>query len=361
MVGRDGTGTATVEGEGEGLGAVTVAGHGGERVPLLDRARRECGRDGVRELVVAAGDVVALVGAAPDTEAARVGLRGDQLQEGVGGLGGGVGAVLDGVRDVQERPQVAGNPAGHTGVDPVSDGRVVERDGGGVVTVPGRGGAAGLHVVLDQLPDRLEVGVRLRARVVGAVEAQDLVGPGRGGRPDRGGGESEALAEIEDGVVGGVDQLTAVLGYLALLPEPGVGRAAAGVHPAADPGRVRLVDGGGDALVRQGEGGVEPGDPRADDGDPGHRGDVSGGDGPGGAGTRSDRDTRQADPERGRAGEQGPAGRAGRFGAGFVAEPPVLVGGEPEAVGGGVVGEQLLDLPGVVRASHVGWSFRERN
>ena len=76
--------------------------------------------------------------------------------------------------------------------------------------------------------------------------------------------QMEALGEVADRRVAGVDQLAAELGHLAVREVA----AAVGVHAPADPVG-GLVDGRADPLVLQAERGREPGDAAAHDRDPG--------------------------------------------------------------------------------------------
>ena len=66
---------------------------------------RERGRDRLRELLVAAGDVVALVGGAEDREVAGTRLVAEQVDEVQRGLDRRLGAVLLVVRHVEEHPE----------------------------------------------------------------------------------------------------------------------------------------------------------------------------------------------------------------------------------------------------------------
>jgi hypothetical protein len=83
--------------------------------------------------------------------------------------------------------------------------------------------------------DRLEVGARLRVRV---LSAGDPVGVGRHVRlgPDQvDRRQFEPLRELEDRLVVGVDQLAAQLRLLLIRPEAGTELLPVGVHPPAHP------------------------------------------------------------------------------------------------------------------------------
>src|SRR6201999_112512 len=103
-----------------------------ERVTGVDRVA-EVVRDRDRQLLVAAADVIALVGHAEDAEA-LLRLVAEQVDEVQRRLDPGVGAVLDRVRDIEARTERRAVAAGDARLDPVVDARVIE-----LLTVGGRG------------------------------------------------------------------------------------------------------------------------------------------------------------------------------------------------------------------------------
>ena len=207
--------------------------------------------------------MVPLVRRSEDLEVARVGGEAEQVNQVQRALLGRDVAVLDVVGDVEEAAHRAGVATGHTALDPVIDAHVVEVRAGLRGAAVERGVAGGIDVLLDVVPDRVEVGLRLRVRVVVAEEVVGVCGVQGLGAQEIDPREVEPARQAEDRLVATVDQLATVLAGLAVEPGRGVG-----VHPATDATR-GLVDGRGDARVLQREGRVQAGDAAADDRDPG--------------------------------------------------------------------------------------------
>ena len=277
-----------------------------------------------RQPVVAAAEVVTLVGEAEHGELTWRGLVAEQPEKVEGGLLAAVAAVLDDVGDVEELSHRRRMPAGHTGLDPVVDGQLRQGHSARGRAVPrhrpgeglsGRRRPPGARPGSPSSPARRGSSRRRTSTWVGrpsALPARDRRagcriawrGPGWScGRCRR------ARRPTHD-----------------TCPEAQVGRVQ--VHPAADAG-VRLVDRAADARVLQAQGGREAGDARSDNGDPG-RADRGGrrlrragerrqlaGRGGTGEGARTEKQVTTAD-----------AARAVGPGAGSRGLAPVL-GGEP--------------------------------
>ena len=248
--------------EAQRVGAVGVAHDPGERRVQLHRALCQRRGDRFRQALVPAGDVVPLVRRSEDLEVARVGGEAEQVNQVQRALLGRDVAVLDVVGDVEEAAHRAGVATGHTALDPVIDAHVVEVRAGLRGAAVERGVAGGIDVLLDVVPDRVEVGLRLRVRVVVAEEVVGVGGVQGLGAEEVDPCQVEPARQAEDRLVAAVDQLAAVLAGLPVEPGRGVG-----VHAAADAAR-GLVDRRGDARVLQREGRVQARDAAADDCDP---------------------------------------------------------------------------------------------
>ena len=220
------------------------------------------GRHRLRQLLVPAADVVALVGGAEDAEVAGPGLVAEQVDQVERALVGGLGPVLDVVGHVEEHAEGRGVAARHPRFDPVVDAHRVERAAARGAQVEERRVAGVLDVAVERLVHRLEVAVRLRLRV---VLAKEVIGVLRavGHRPEQVvEREVEAFGQRLDGLVTAVDQLAAPLAHLAVAPVATHVRE----HAAAD-ATGGLVDGGVDAGVLEGERRAQAGDAGTDDGD----------------------------------------------------------------------------------------------
>ena len=120
-------------------------------------------------------------------------------------------------------------PARHPGLDPLVEAQVVERLARGCEAVVESWKGCRRQVLLNGAPDRIEIDVLLRGRVVATAEE---VGFGRMDRlrrqqVDR--RDLEPAGEPEDRLVFAVDQFAAVLAGLAVQPGRGV-RVHAAAH-----------------------------------------------------------------------------------------------------------------------------------
>ena len=131
----------------------------------MDAARGERVGDRERQLRVAAHDVVALVRLPVDREVAGLRVEPEEIHEVEGCLVGRLGSVLLVVRAVQERAERGSVPAGDVIRDPIVNGHVVEELAGVGEEVVERRVARLLHLVLENLVDRLEIRVGLVLRV----------------------------------------------------------------------------------------------------------------------------------------------------------------------------------------------------
>ena len=253
--------------ETERHGPVGIRGDRLHRPTGLEARTPEVRRDRLRQLLVAAGDVEPLVRGAEDREVPRRCLIGEQVDQVERRLIPRLGAVLLVVGRVEEatHPRVVAACDEVLVRDPVVDRHLVEADPRVRVGEERRRVARLLHLILERLVDRLEVLVRVVRRVVVAEEPVRVRRAVRLGGDQVDGREPEALREVADRHVAGVDQLAAELRDLPVGPVAGIG-----VHAAAE-ARRRLVDGGGDALVGEGERRVQAGDAAADDCDPRRR------------------------------------------------------------------------------------------
>ena len=229
------------------------------------------GREGVgdrdRQVRVATGDVVALVGGAIDRPGAGAGLVAEEVDQVKRGLAGRLGAVLLVVGGVEQRPQLRAVAARDVVCDPVVHRHLVEELTRRRIAVVERRKPGRLHLPLQRVVHRLEIVARLRVRV---LSAEDPVTVGRPVRlrleqVDR--RQIESPRELEDRLVVGIDQLAAQLRLLPVRPEAVTELLPVGVHPPAHTPR-RLIDIGVDPLVLEGQGRHQPGDAAADDGDP---------------------------------------------------------------------------------------------
>src|SRR6266566_2976495 len=152
-------------------------------------------------------------------------------------------------------------PAWNPGLYPLIEAQVVERLAGRRGHVVERRERRRVEVLLDGAPDRIEVGVLLRRRVVAAGEEVGLSRVVRLGRQQVDLGDVEPLREALNGLVFGIDELATVLAGLAAQP-----RRRVRVHPSPDTRRC-FVDRRSDAGVLERQGRVEAGDAAADDRD----------------------------------------------------------------------------------------------
>jgi hypothetical protein len=320
------------------------AAHAGERAAGAELPAERGGHAG-DEQVVAAAHLVLLVRRAeePELPLAR---RAEQVDEVERALLVRVGAVLDGVRHVEQPAELRRAPARHGGVDPLGDAHRVEhpaaRRGRGVERrVPG------LDVVaVEALPHGLEVAHRVGHGVAAAGEVEERLGAGRLGPEHVVEREAELLRELADARVRLVDELPAVLGELRDGRDAGEGGegAAVGVAAPAQAG-VGLVDGGGHARLPEAVGAGQPGEAGADDGDPRT--------GRGRAGRRGG--TRRAHEALGAAagGQAGTGGGVAEQGAAGERAGERRVGGEREAAGAGArVGQLVGGKVGLVGEAH---------
>ena len=218
----------------------------------MDRPVGEGRGDRVDDLVVAALDVVALVGAGRALD-----VLGEQVE------GAEPGRVEPELR-CHLGPHVlaprAGGAAGQPPVEPVGDREPVEGDRGGGV-IGGAVGADPTRVVEQKALEQPPLGAHRRPAHQAPVQPQPR-GAGVRDRVEVGELEPEALRQRPHPVVARVDELAAVLGRLGVVP------VARGPAAPADPVGVRLVDGRGDAAVVESKGAGEPGETGADDHDP---------------------------------------------------------------------------------------------
>jgi len=152
--------------------------------------------------------------------------------------------------------------AGNIVFDPLIETHLVEHLASGGICVVERGKRRGLDLLAQRLVDGREVAVRLARGVISVEEPErvrrvvglclDLVGHV----------EAEALRELQNEMVVGVNQLAAPLAHLAVRPIGGIG-----VHAAAN-ARRGLVDSRGIARVLERERRGETGNSSADDSDP---------------------------------------------------------------------------------------------
>ena len=190
----------------------------------------------------------------------------EEVYEVEGRLVGRRRAVLERVSHVEKPAEPRRRATGDARLDPLPDAHAVERRpppaSGSCASSP-RPPRRGLAGAADTSP-----GTHDRRRRPGRER------PARGTRPpspapgQRGdpGSETEAPGEPEDGLMIGVDELSAPLADLAVPP---VARGVR-VDPATDLA-CGLVHGGGDAGVVKGQGSREAPQPRPDDGDRGRR------------------------------------------------------------------------------------------
>ena len=213
------------------------------------------------QLLVAAADVKTLVRLAEDRERVVLRLEGQEVDEVERRLIGALGAVLDLVGRVEEEAERRLVPARHPRLDPVEHAHVVELARGVGEVVEGGGERCRRFVGGDRLEHRRKVGVGLRLGIEMALEEVCVLGPRRLRGDEVVELEVEAVRQLADVAVAGIDELAAPLGHLVVGPGGGIGEHA----PAGAAGG--LVDGGGDAAVGQAHRAGEAGDPGAHDDD----------------------------------------------------------------------------------------------
>jgi hypothetical protein len=145
--------------------------------------------------------VIPLVRRAEDREVAWNRREAEQVNEVERALVSRDRSVLDVVSDIEQLTHRRGVAARHTALDPVVDAHLVQRDASrGGQFVQGWIGSC-VHVLLDVVPHRVEVGARLGCRV---VLAEEVVGFGRVVRLDAkqvDPRDVEPIGQPEDGLV----------------------------------------------------------------------------------------------------------------------------------------------------------------
>ena len=185
-----------------------------ELLPGLDLPR-EAGRQAVDDLIVAAPHVELLVRLPEDPELPGADVA-EEVEHVEGALLARLRAVLDVVGDVEELTEIRPETARHVQLDPVGDREPIEHP-----AARGRGGvrrrvAGGRDVLVELLPDRLEIGAHPCLGVPGVVEVP-------AGLRSRGLAlaevvevEPELLGEVLRREMAAVDELAAVLVDLSL-------------------------------------------------------------------------------------------------------------------------------------------------
>ena len=170
--------------------------------------------DRLGELLVPAPDVEALVRLAEDGQPGRLGLEREQVDQVERRLLGGVRAVLDRVGRVEQHPERRGVSARHPRLDPVVHAHGVEGRARVGEIVERRRERRRRLVGDDRFEHRREILVGLRLGVVVAEEPVGVLGPGRLGVEQVVEAQVEALGQLPDRPVAGVDQLAPPLGDL---------------------------------------------------------------------------------------------------------------------------------------------------
>ena len=100
------------------------------RCPVFTTSPPRMRGDGFRQLLIAAADVELLVGLAEERQRAGIGLEPEQENQVERRLLGRIGAVLDDVGDVEERPQRRAMAPGNAPLDVVVDAHLIQRSPG---------------------------------------------------------------------------------------------------------------------------------------------------------------------------------------------------------------------------------------
>src|SRR6266508_2123803 len=180
-------------------------------VDLLDEARLELERD----LIVSAPDVVLLVRRDKDSELPVTRVT-EEIEEVERALLAALGAVLDGVRDVEHAAEVRAGAPWHGLVEPVDDRHVIELPAALGVEVPQRRITRCRDVLVHLLVDRVQVDQELRVRVLGVVYVEEVLrslGLSLEQVVER---KAELLRQLAHGRVSLVDHLAAMLRELAV-------------------------------------------------------------------------------------------------------------------------------------------------
>ncbi len=266
---------AGATGERARVPAVAAAAHGLQAFSEVDDPGGQPADDPRDELVIAAADMPLLVGARQLravswlTAAGRAVVVTEKVDQVERGLPGHRAAVLVEEDSHAQPAEVAAEAARDVLLDPLRGGRVVPSPPpGGVLVIPGGPGRLAEGGVVEQPePPRVPVPVEGRLRPEPPAEPEPVIGGPGVRRIDVDVVQVQAQPGGQPAHRGVLtrDELAVLLGVL-----PAVEESAEGVHPAARPGGVVLVDLAGQAMrCPQPQGAAQPREPRADDHYPG--------------------------------------------------------------------------------------------
>ena len=138
----------------------------GQTLAHLDDVPAQVAGHGLRQLLIAAADVELLVRLAEDRQRVRIGLEPEQEDQVERRLLGRIGAVLDHVGDVEERPERRAMSTGNTLLDVLIDAHPIQRPPRRCVRVERGGETGGFRVGGDSVRHDQEIPIRLALRVV---------------------------------------------------------------------------------------------------------------------------------------------------------------------------------------------------
>ena len=230
-----------------------------QTLPHLDDVPTEVAGHGFGQLLIAAADVELLIGLAEDRQRVGIRLKTEQENQVESRLLHRIGAVLDDVGDVEERPERRAMTAGNTPLDVLMKAHLIQRPPGRRVRIKRRGEAGSLGVGGDSVGHGEEILIRLTLRIVASEEVVDVVGPVGLGAKQVVERQAKAFRQPPDRRVAAVDEFAAPLGDLVRVPVAGVAE-----HAAADTAR-GFVDRAADTEVGELERAIQAGNAGAHD------------------------------------------------------------------------------------------------